>query len=157
MCAGSLAGWVVSYSSFDSKATQACTQKHNVTKDKYSRRQETALATDLKSQVHAAPPKSRSIQVSSSATCALVSASIGSKSRHLRRARGRARALFDGGHRVLVVPGHCAAADGQPLGPCRLPRPAQDHLLSSMCMRKCKPVAHGRHAHGKRAVYMRSA
>ena len=55
-----------------------CTQKHNVTK--LSRRHKTQdTATDLKSQVHAAPPKSRSIQVSSSATCALVSASIGSR------------------------------------------------------------------------------
>lgn len=55
---------------------------HRSTTSQNSRRQETvqtASATDLKSQVHAAPPKSRSIQVSSSATCALVSASIGSR------------------------------------------------------------------------------
>ena len=58
---------------------------HRSTTSQNSRRQETVVQCRQhqqrisKSQVHAAPPKSRSIQVSSSATCALVSASIGSR------------------------------------------------------------------------------
>ena len=52
-------------------------QRHKTLADKRRCRQHQQRIS--KSQVHAAPPKSRSIQVSSSATCALVSASIGSR------------------------------------------------------------------------------